>query len=126
MLTTIVCGSDELVGNSPFMNGLIAVILVVFLVTGVALNAYFALVVTFVQRYDSKAGVGTIVSLMLPYVVLMLVLWTGLFAVWYMLGLPWGLETRLAAKRSAPLRFAAARKTKSAILYFANRKGTTA
>jgi aminobenzoyl-glutamate transport protein len=55
------------------------------------LNAYFALVVTFAQRYDKKAGVGTVVSLMLPYVVLMLVLWTLLFAVWYMLGLPWGL-----------------------------------
>src|SRR6516162_4932973 len=46
------------------------------------LNAYFALVVTFAQKYDKKAGVGTVVSLMLPYVVLMLVLWTLLFAVW--------------------------------------------
>jgi aminobenzoyl-glutamate transport protein len=55
------------------------------------LNAYFALVVTFAQKYDKNAGVGTVVSLMLPYVVLMIVLWTLLFAVWYMLGLPWGL-----------------------------------
>jgi aminobenzoyl-glutamate transport protein len=55
------------------------------------LNAYFALVVTFAQRYDKNAGVGTIVSLMLPYVVWMLVLWTLLFGVWYMLGLPWGI-----------------------------------
>jgi aminobenzoyl-glutamate transport protein len=55
------------------------------------LNAYFALVVTFTQKYDKSAGVGTVVSLMLPYVVWMLVLWTLLFAAWYMLGLPWGL-----------------------------------
>ncbi|MBB3316742.1 aminobenzoyl-glutamate transport protein [Rhizobium sp. BK181] len=55
------------------------------------LNAYFALVVGFAQKYDKSAGVGTIVSLMLPYVVLMFVLWTGLFAVWKALGLPWGL-----------------------------------
>jgi aminobenzoyl-glutamate transport protein len=55
------------------------------------LNAYFALVVTFCQRYDKNAGVGTLVSLMLPYVVLMLILWTILFGVWYMLGLPWGI-----------------------------------
>jgi aminobenzoyl-glutamate transport protein len=55
------------------------------------LNAYFALVVTFAQRYDKTAGVGTIVSLMLPYVVWMILLWTLLFAVWYLLGLPWGL-----------------------------------
>ncbi len=55
------------------------------------LNAYFALVVGFAQKYDKNAGVGTIVSLMLPYVVIMLVLWTLLFAVWYLLGLPWGI-----------------------------------
>lgn len=55
------------------------------------LNAYFALVVGFAQKYDKSAGVGTLVSLMLPYVVWMFVLWTALFAVWQMLGLPWGL-----------------------------------
>jgi aminobenzoyl-glutamate transport protein len=55
------------------------------------LNAYFALVVGFAQKYDNNAGVGTVVSLMLPYVVIMAVLWTLLFAVWYLLGLPWGL-----------------------------------
>jgi aminobenzoyl-glutamate transport protein len=55
------------------------------------LNAYFAFVVTTAQKYDKNAGVGTIVSLMLPYVVWMSVLWTLLFTVWYLLGLPWGL-----------------------------------
>ena len=55
------------------------------------LNAYFALVVGFAQKYDKNAGVGTVVSLMLPYVVIMLVLWTLLFAVWQLLGLPWGI-----------------------------------
>ena len=55
------------------------------------LNAYFALVVGFAQKYDKSAGVGTIVSLMLPYVVWIFVLWTVLFAIWQMLGLPWGL-----------------------------------
>jgi aminobenzoyl-glutamate transport protein len=55
------------------------------------LNAYFALVVGFAQKYDKTAGVGTIVSLMLPYVVWIFVLWTALFAIWKMLGLPWGL-----------------------------------
>ncbi|MDF2810176.1 MAG: p-aminobenzoyl-glutamate transporter [Microvirga sp.] len=55
------------------------------------LNAYFALVVGFAQKYDKNAGVGTIVSLMLPYVIWMFVLWTALFAVWQMLGLPWGI-----------------------------------
>lgn len=55
------------------------------------LNAYFALVVGFAQKYDKSAGVGTIVAMMLPYVVWIFVLWTALFALWKILGLPWGL-----------------------------------
>jgi aminobenzoyl-glutamate transport protein len=55
------------------------------------LNAYFAVVVGFMQKYDKSAGVGTVVALMLPYVVTMFVLWTALFAAWKALGLPWGL-----------------------------------
>jgi aminobenzoyl-glutamate transport protein len=55
------------------------------------LNAYFALVVGFAQKYDKNAGVGTVVALMLPYVIWMFLLWTVLFAVWHSLGLPWGL-----------------------------------
>jgi len=54
------------------------------------LNAYFALVVGFMQRYDRNAGVGTVVALMLPYVIWMFVAWTTLFAIWKTLGLPWG------------------------------------
>lgn len=55
------------------------------------LNAYFALVVGFAQRYDRNAGVGTVVSMMLPYILWMFLLWTALFALWKYLGLPWGL-----------------------------------
>ena len=56
------------------------------------LNAYFALVVGFAQKYDKSAGVGTVVALMLPYVVWMFVLWTILFAVWQWIGLPWDFD----------------------------------
>jgi aminobenzoyl-glutamate transport protein len=55
------------------------------------LNAYFALVVGFCQKYDKNAGVGTVVSMMLPYVIFMFIIWTTLFAVWHLLGIPWGL-----------------------------------
>jgi aminobenzoyl-glutamate transport protein len=55
------------------------------------LNAYFALVVGFAQKYDKNAGVGTVVSLMLPYVGWLFIVWTSLFAAWFWLGLPWGL-----------------------------------
>jgi aminobenzoyl-glutamate transport protein len=55
------------------------------------LNAYFALVVGFAQKYDPQAGNGTVVALMLPYAIWMTVLWMLLFAAWYLLGIPWGL-----------------------------------
>ena len=55
------------------------------------LNPYFAMVVGFTQIYDKNAGVGTVVALMLPYVIWISILWTLLFAAWYLLGLPWGL-----------------------------------
>jgi aminobenzoyl-glutamate transport protein len=55
------------------------------------LNAYFALIVSFAAKYQRNAGVGTVIALMLPYVVVVFVVWTILFAVWQILGLPWGL-----------------------------------
>lgn len=55
------------------------------------LNAYFALVVGFAQKYDKNAGIGTVVALLLPYAVWMTIAWMGLFTLWYLLGLPWGL-----------------------------------
>ena len=41
------------------------------------LNAYFALIVTFAQKYQHDAGVGTVIALMLPYVVVLCVVWTA-------------------------------------------------
>ena len=55
------------------------------------LNAYFALIVSFSIKYQKDAGVGTVVALMLPYVVALAILWPVLLAVWQMLGLPWGI-----------------------------------
>lgn len=55
------------------------------------LNAYFALIVTFAQKYDPKAGVGTVIALMLPYVIVVFILWIVLLAAWHLLGIPWGL-----------------------------------
>jgi aminobenzoyl-glutamate transport protein len=54
------------------------------------MNAYFALIVTFAAKYQKNAGVGTVIALMLPYVVIVFVLWTILLAAWQILGLPWG------------------------------------
>jgi aminobenzoyl-glutamate transport protein len=54
------------------------------------LMAYFPLIVVFVRRYQRSAGIGTVVSLMLPYVIVLSVAWTLLFVVWYLIGIPLG------------------------------------
>lgn len=54
------------------------------------LMPFFVLTVAFFQKYDKKAGIGTVISTMLPYSIAFLVSWTLLFAVWYMLKLPVG------------------------------------
>ena len=55
------------------------------------LNAYFAMIVTFAIKYQKDAGVGTVIALMLPYVVVISVVWTAFLAGWHLLALPWGL-----------------------------------
>src|SRR5262249_48320138 len=52
------------------------------------LMPYFALVVTFAQRYDKNAGVGTVVAMMLPYAVAVSVVWILLFLAWELLAIP--------------------------------------
>jgi aminobenzoyl-glutamate transport protein len=52
--------------------------------------SFFALIVAFVQRYDSKAGIGTVIATMLPYSIAFLVVWMILLVVWLLLGLPLG------------------------------------
>lgn len=52
--------------------------------------SYFALIVAFIQQYDKKAGIGTVVSIMLPYSVVFFLGWTVLLIAWMLLGLPIG------------------------------------
>ncbi|WP_424244910.1 aminobenzoyl-glutamate transport protein [Elusimicrobium posterum] len=52
--------------------------------------SYFAMILAFFNKYDKNAGIGTMVSTMLPYSIAFLIIWTILFAVWIMLGLPLG------------------------------------
>lgn len=53
-------------------------------------SPYFALVLGYLRRYQKNAGVGTLISLVLPLSIAMLVGWFLLFVAWYLLGLPLG------------------------------------
>ena len=54
------------------------------------LMVYLPFIVTIAQRYTKKAGIGTVVALMLPYSVILLVVWTVMFIAWFALGIPLG------------------------------------
>ena len=56
------------------------------------LNAYLIIILVFVQKYDKKAGMGTMIALMLPYSVVFLITWTALLLSWVAFGFPLGPE----------------------------------
>lgn len=60
--------------------------------------SYFALIVSFMTRYDKKAGIGTIISTMLPYTIAFFVVWTLLLFVWMIFGLPIGPDSPVFIK----------------------------
>ena len=53
---------------------------------------YFPLVVVFGQRYYKGTGIGTITSLMLPYSITFLILWTLFLLIYWQLGIPLGVN----------------------------------
>jgi aminobenzoyl-glutamate transport protein len=56
------------------------------------LMPYFPLVVAFGQRYVRSIGIGSLVSLMLPYSLVFLAAWTLLLLAFWALGLPLGIQ----------------------------------
>ncbi len=52
--------------------------------------SYFALIVTFAQKYDERYGIGTIISTMIPYSFILFIAWTALLVIWMLTGIPLG------------------------------------
>lgn len=53
--------------------------------------SYFGLILAFAVRYDRKLGIGTLISVMLPYSLILIAAWTAFFFLWvFGLGLPVG------------------------------------
>lgn len=52
--------------------------------------SFFALIIVYFEKYDKKAGIGTLISTMLPYTIVFTILWTILMIAWTLLGLPLG------------------------------------
>jgi aminobenzoyl-glutamate transport protein len=53
--------------------------------------SYFGLILAFANRYDRNLGIGTVISMMIPYSVMFFMGWMALFYLWvFGLGLPVG------------------------------------
>jgi len=52
--------------------------------------SYFAMIVAFIEKYDKKAGIGTIIATMLPYSVVFLIAWMIMLIIWIQTGAPIG------------------------------------
>lgn len=52
--------------------------------------SYFALIIAFFQRYEPKAGMGTVIATMIPYTIFFLIVWSSLLILWMILDLPVG------------------------------------
>jgi aminobenzoyl-glutamate transport protein len=53
---------------------------------------YFPLVIVFAQKYVKSVGIGTLISMMLPYSIAFALVRIPMFVVWIKLGLPLGIE----------------------------------
>jgi aminobenzoyl-glutamate transport protein len=56
------------------------------------LMPYFPLIVVFSQRYHRATGIGTLISVMLPYSLVLISTWTLFLLAYWALGLPLGLQ----------------------------------
>ncbi|GAB3057234.1 AbgT family transporter [Salinicoccus sesuvii] len=53
---------------------------------------YLPLLLAFAQKYDKNAGLGTLIAALLPYAIVLFFAWTLLLIVWYLLGIPLGVD----------------------------------
>ncbi|MDZ7718229.1 MAG: AbgT family transporter [Balneolaceae bacterium] len=53
---------------------------------------YFPLVVVFCQRYVKNTGIGTLISMMLPYAIIFMITWTIFLLVYWAIGIPLSFE----------------------------------
>ena len=52
--------------------------------------SFFALILVYLEKYDPKAGIGTLISTMLPYSLFFFIVWSLLIVAWTLLNIPLG------------------------------------
>jgi len=61
--------------------------------------SFFALIIVYFQKYDAKAGLGSLMATMLPYTITFFIVWTLLMIAWILIGLPLGPEAGIYYSR---------------------------
>jgi aminobenzoyl-glutamate transport protein len=56
------------------------------------LNSYLLIILAVMHKYRPQAGLGSLISLMVPYTLVFFVVWTAFLIGWYFLGWPLGTE----------------------------------
>jgi aminobenzoyl-glutamate transport protein len=56
------------------------------------LNSYLLIILVALQRYSKNAGLGSLITLMLPYSLVFGIVWTAFLLLWYWIGLPLGTD----------------------------------
>jgi aminobenzoyl-glutamate transport protein len=59
------------------------------------LNSYLLIILAVFQKYRPKAGLGTLIALMVPYSIALGLLWTAVLLAWYFTGAPLGPDAPL-------------------------------
>lgn len=59
------------------------------------LNAYLIIILAVIQKYRPQAGIGTILSLMIPYSITFTIVWTVWLLIWVSFGWPLGIDSAL-------------------------------
>jgi aminobenzoyl-glutamate transport protein len=54
------------------------------------LNSYLLIILAVLQKYNARAGLGSLIGLMLPYSVVFFFAWTALLLLWWAAGWPLG------------------------------------
>ncbi|MCF8218393.1 MAG: AbgT family transporter [Bacteroidales bacterium] len=54
------------------------------------LYVYFPLILGWIHQYDKRLKIGTIISLLVPYAIVLLIMWILLIFIWYIFNIPIG------------------------------------
>jgi aminobenzoyl-glutamate transport protein len=52
--------------------------------------SFFALIIVYYEKYDKNAGIGTLISTMLPFTITFFIVWSAILIGWILLDLPLG------------------------------------